>query len=147
VVYKHCSLHLSTHKPLWFHLDDNSILYGQPLGFNQELDLLCRIPVINWLIISGLVPLNYRADWKWKWWCSQLEVTYTEYNTSSRFLPCLVPAHTQLWPPKCCWNFLLSGPLHHTFIITWEKLGELAFQVKTQTVVIFFLNFFKGSLN
>lgn len=71
-------------------------LVRQPVGFNQELDLFCSIPVINWLIISGLVPLNYGADCKWTWWSSELEATYTTWDTSSRFLPRLVP------PTLCC---------------------------------------------
>lgn len=32
-------------------------------------------PVIHWLIISGLVPLNYGPDCKWTRWSSELEVT------------------------------------------------------------------------
>lgn len=79
------------------------------MGFNQELDLFCSIPVINWLIISGLVPLNYGADCKLTWWSSELETTYTMWDTSSRFLPCLVTAPTLLWLSK--WRKKKSSPV------------------------------------
>ncbi len=91
------------------------------MGFNQELDLFCGTLVINWLIISGFVPLNYGADCKWTWRSSELEATYTTWDTSSRFLPCLVTAHTLLWLPRWRWrNLPLPGPLYHTYIILLE---------------------------
>lgn len=102
---------------------------GQPVGFNQELDLFCSIPVINWLIISGLVPLNYGADCKWTWWSSELEATYTKWDTSSRFLPCLVTAHTLLWLPIWRWRNIFScwAPFT-TLLLSSSKIpGNLQF--------------------
>lgn len=125
---KHCttdkSALLSIHEPL-LHLDDDSILEGQLLCFNQKLDLLCSISVINWLIISGLLPLNYGADCKWTWWSSPLKVTYTKWDTSCRFLPCLVTAHTLLWLPKRCWrNLPLPGPFLPHFYYPLRETQE-----------------------
>lgn len=111
-------------------------LARQPVGFNQELDLFCSIPVISWLIISGLVPLNYGADCKWTWWSSELEATNTMWDTSSRFLPCLVTAHTLLWLPKWRWrNLPLPGPLYHTSIILLEIQGRLEFILPSKLYV------------
>lgn len=125
----------SIHEPL-SHLDDNSILEGQLLCFNQELDLLCSISVINWLIISGLLPLNYGADCKWMWWSSPLEATYTKWDTSCRFLPCLVTAHTLLWlPPNDVEEiFPRLAPFYHTFIILLDT--ESSQRMKIQPIIV-----------
>lgn len=136
---KHCttdkSALLSIHE-LLLHLDDDSILEGQLLCFNQKLDLLCSISVINWLIISGLLPLNYGADCKWTWWSSPLKVTYTKWDTSCRFLPCLVTAHCGC-PKDVEKIFPCLAPFYHTFIILLERHRKLVMYVQSSTVIGF----------
>lgn len=119
----------SVHKPFWFHLDDGSILWGQPVGFNQELDLFCSIPVINWLIISGLASLNYGADCKMNMAIQWIGSDLHDVEHLSQ-----ISCHVWSPPTLCCWlpgwrwrNLPLPGPLYHTYIILLETQGKLGF--------------------
>lgn len=138
---KHCttdkSALLSIHEPL-LHLDDDSILEGQLLCFNQKLDLLCSISVINWLIISGLLPLNYGADCKWNG-----DPVHWKWPTQSG-TP-LADFYRVWWQPTLCCGcpkdvekiFPCLAPFYHTFIILLERHRKLVMYVQSSTVIGF----------
>lgn len=89
-------------------------------------------PVIHWLIISGLVPLNYGPDCKWTRWSSELEVTphNVRHLLQIFFFFCHVwspPTHTVAACRGRHREKILSSPFHHNYIILLKMQANLEF--------------------